>query len=300
MSLSASIGLAISPAALAGELVRRIVELPDHRTLACVEEGSGPAVVLLHGTLMTLEDMALGPMAALSEHYKTISIDRPGHGRSRRHRLYDASPWRQAEIIHAGLVQIGVERPVVVGHSSGGAVALAYGMLFPDDTAGVVALAPVCFPEPRLEQMLFGARAHPWLGDVLSSASAASFDPLMLSGLWQAMFLPQIMPRIFETQFPFDLARRPGQMTAEGEDALALGPGLVRSAASYTQCRVPVRILGGSADIVVNNVLHGALAARLIANAQFSLLPGAGHMFHHFQIDPIVAAIDELVLAEAF
>jgi hypothetical protein len=37
-----------------------------------------------------------------------------------------------------------------------------------------------------------------------------------------------------------------------------------------------------------------------MANAQFSLLPGTGHMFHHFQIDPIVAAIEELVLAEAF
>jgi hypothetical protein len=81
--------------------------------------------------------------------------------------------------------------------------------------------------------MLFGARAYPWLGEMLSSASAASSDPLMPSVLWQAMFLPQ-MPRIFETQFPFDVARRPGQMTAEGEDALALGPGLVRSAASYT------------------------------------------------------------------
>ena len=63
---------------------RRIVDLPDGRTLAYAETGSGPPLVAIHGTLMSLEDMWLGPVPALARHFRVIAVDRPGHGFSRR------------------------------------------------------------------------------------------------------------------------------------------------------------------------------------------------------------------------
>lgn len=268
---------------------RKSVALPGGRNIAYAEKGTGPDLVAIHGTLMTLEDMWLGPIPALARHFRVMAVDRPGHGMSVRPRGRDASPWRQAELIHAAVQALGLERPVILGHSFGGSVALAYGLLYPDAVAGIVALAPVCFPEVRLEPILFGPRALPF-GLGLSAGLNQVSDSGLLPLLWNTMFLPQTMPEAFLRVYPFGFAGRATQIVAEGEDALALGPALVRSAMAYPSYRVPVRLLAGSVDIVVNPLLHAALAAQMIPDAELTLLPGIGHMLHHVQPDLVVEA----------
>lgn len=269
---------------------RRIVALAQDRTIAYAETGTGPDLVAIHGTLMCLEDVWLGPVPALAEHFRVVAVDRPGHGFSRRPRGAAADIWDQAASIREAVQRLGLRRPVILGHSFGGAVALAYGMLHPEEIAGVVALAPICFPEPRLEQVLFGPRALPFGGDALSALLAASSDRMLLPLLWNAMFFPEAMPPRFARDFPFDLAGRPGQITAEGEDAGWLWPALTRSVLGYPSLHRPVRILGGSADLVVNTTLHGQRAAGMIPGARFERLPDAGHMLHHFQAAAVVRA----------
>lgn len=278
-----------SPATVARIVPRSIVPLSDGRSIAYAQAGDGPDLVAIHGTLMTLEDMWLGPVPALARHFRVVAVDRPGHGMSLRPRGRDASPWRQAELIHAAVQALGLTRPVILGHSFGGCVALAYGLLYPNAVAGIVALAPVCFPEVRLEPFLFGPRALPF-GPELSAVLNRISDPGLLPLLWNAMFLPQTMPEAFSFSYPFGLAGRASQIVAEGEDALALGSALVRSAAAYPGYRVPVHLLAGAADIVVNPLLHAASAVRMIPGAELTLLPGVGHMLHHVQPDAIVEA----------
>ena len=272
----------------------QIHDLSAERSIAYTQCGAGPDCLVLHGTLMTLEDMWVGPTPALAEHFRVTAIDRPGHGTSRRARMTDASPWRQAAILHDFAKGIGLERPVIVGHSYGGTVALAYAILYPDETAGVVALAPMCLPEVRVEAMLFGPRGMPGFGDVVTPLLGASVDPFSLPLLWRAMFLPQLMPSAFASAFPFPLAARFGQMIAEGEDASALMPALVTMAGRYGSCRVPARILGGTADIVVNNALQGQVAAALMPEGSFRWIVGVGHMSHHFEQAAIVEAAREV------
>lgn len=274
---------------------RRFLNLGEGRSLAYVEAGTGPDLVLIHGTLMCLEDMGLALMPALSRRYRVIALDRPGHGLSERVRGQDASPWDQAALIRDGLRALGVTRPLLVGHSFGGTVALCHGLRFPEETAGVVALAPLCFPEPRLEHILFGGRATPGLGEPIARVLARASDPMVLPLLWRAIFLPQTMPETFKRTFPFELASGPGRMMAEGEDAMTLWPALTRAALAYRTCRVPVRVFGGTADIVVNNALHGLTAAALMPDARFEWVAGAGHMLHHFHQDRIAGAVEALV-----
>jgi len=269
---------------------RRLVHLPDDRTIAYAEMGSGPDLVAIHGMMMCLEDQWLGPVPALAEHFRVVAVDRPGHGFSLRPRGRAADIWDQAACIRDAVRQLGLERPVILGHSFGGAVALAYGMLYPDEIAGIVSLAPVCFPELRLEHLLFGPRALPLGGELLTRILHASSDPALLPLLWNAMFLPQAMPQRFRQNFPFALAGRAAQITAEGEDAGWLWPALTRSAMRYSSLRVPTRILCGGADIVVNAYLHGVAAAGMIPTATLTLLPGAGHMFPHTHPNAVVRA----------
>jgi pimeloyl-ACP methyl ester carboxylesterase len=111
------------------------------------------------------------------------------------------------------------------------------------------------------------------------------------------MFAPQEMPARFAELFPFALAGRPGQVRSVGQDAALLIPGLTRNAMNYWSCRVPVRIFGGDQDRVVNNALHGRLAARILPGGAFESLPGLGHMAHHFAQAPIVRAAEALAQA---
>lgn len=282
--------LALSTAAVP---VRRFLGVPGGPRIAYVEAGTGPDLILIHGALMSLEDMWLGPMPALARHFRVLAIDRPGHGESEHVRLSDASLWRQADILRSFACALGLHRPVLVGHSFGGALALAHGMAFPEATAGAVAISPICFPEPRLEQILFGPRALPGLGPVLSRILEGP-EAALLPLLWRAMFLPQAMPRAFADAFPFALAGESRRIMADGENANALWTDLTRSALGYAHCTIPVSILCGGADIVTNPILHGRLAALQIPGARFRWLPGYGHMLHHFRMDAVVEAAREI------
>ena len=275
-------------------LQRRFIGRPDGGELAYVEAGRGSPVLLIHGALTNLDDMVLGPFDALARGNRVIAVDRPGHGASSRLRFADASPWRQAEIIRDAMRTLGIERPVVVGHSFGGAVALAYGMAFHEETAGVVALAPIVWPEPRLELVSFGPRTPPGAGDVLGFGASVTSDRVALPLLWQAMFLPQAMPERFERGFSFELASTRQTTTATGEDAVAIVTALWRSVMTYPACRAPVRILAGDCDLVINNAVHGQSLSHVLPNASFKSLRGLGHMLHHFAIDDLVQIIREL------
>lgn len=187
-----------------------------------------------------------------------------------------------------------LDRPILIGHSHGGAVALAYALQFPRDVSGVVALAPIAFPELRLEHILFAPRGLWPIGRGLNQVVSSTLDRLLLPGLWRAMFLPQQIPTRYAATFPFAKAGSAAQMGAEGEDSLLLNLGLANSAMSYGGCEVPVRIFGGDRDVVVNNALHGQVAAALLPRGHYQSLPGLGHMLHHFAQAPITQAVRDL------
>jgi pimeloyl-ACP methyl ester carboxylesterase len=61
-----------------------MVDLSDGSRLHYVERGSGPPVLLIHGAFMQLEDMGMTLLRPLSERFRTVAVDRPGHGHSTR------------------------------------------------------------------------------------------------------------------------------------------------------------------------------------------------------------------------
>jgi pimeloyl-ACP methyl ester carboxylesterase len=101
-------------------------------TLTYESHGAGTPVVLLHG--LTFDRTSWRPIIErLGDDVHTIAIDLPGHGES------GGAPCTLDELaaqVHALVEELGVDRPVVVGHSMGGTLALIYGSAFP--TRGVV------------------------------------------------------------------------------------------------------------------------------------------------------------------
>ena len=268
------------------------IQTSSGERLRYVRGGSGPDVVLIHGALVTLEDMLIGPFDALARDFRVVAFDRPGHGLSERGRL-QGSPWIQARMLHDGVTALGLERPVIVGHSFGGAVALAYALLFPEETKGVVALGPIAFPELRLEQFLLGPRSIPVSGDALAYSLGPVLDTALLPLLWDMMFKPQAMPERFRAEFPFPLAGRPEGVQANGDDSIAMIGSMWMAAASYAACQVPVQVMAGSADLVVSPDRHAKPLAFMLPKGSLRMLPGLGHMLHHFAIDEVVEAVSK-------
>lgn len=256
------------------------------------QAGEGPDLVLVHGAIVERHDLFCALVPALATEFRITAFDRAGHGQS-PFNSPTGSPWRQAQAVRAAVDALGLKKPIVLGHSFGGAVALAYALQFPSETQGVVAIAPIAFPEMRLEHWVFAPRALPAWGPLYDAAFRLGVDPLLLPILRWAMFWPQApaTPAAAATvSAPFRADFGP----VEGQDACLLNLGLAASAARYATCRVPTRVLAGDRDVVVNPALHARLLAELLPAAELRLLPGVGHMVHHFAPAEIVRAALEL------
>lgn len=268
----------------------QIVPLEGGRSLRVLEAGQGRPVVLIHGVLGMAEDMMLGLGAALSSGRRVIAVDRPGHGGSRRER-FEFGPERQAQLIRQGLHELDVRRPVVVGHSLGGPVALAYALQWPDEVERLVLLAPIAYPELRpIEHSYLAPRAAPWVGPLLSRAAHDSLDPGVLPLIHKAMFAPQAVPEVWEREVPHERIRGSEHMTANGEDVADIA-GITRLAFAYRAIRTPTTILTGDKDAVVNPNRHARALAVALPDARLEMLPGIGHMLHHFAAERIAAAV---------
>ena len=98
----------------------------------------GTAIVLLHGFLEN-QTMWLDLVPKLSIKYRVITIDLLGHGETAS-LGYVHSMEENAAVVQAVLSKLRIRKAVLVGHSMGGYVALAFAELFPQKVKGLVLL----------------------------------------------------------------------------------------------------------------------------------------------------------------
>ncbi len=83
-------------------------------------------MILIHGASGNTRDFTFDLAKRLDDRYRVIAFDRPGLGWSDSAGDAGVSPLVQADILRAAADQLGVRNPIVVGHSYGGAVAMAW------------------------------------------------------------------------------------------------------------------------------------------------------------------------------
>ncbi|MDB5448338.1 MAG: alpha/beta hydrolase, partial [Phenylobacterium sp.] len=246
-----------------------------------VQRGSGPDVVLIHGAATNLQEMLAGPVDTLSARYRVTVFDRPGHGHSQGD-LRRASAVDQAEAIRAAVNELGLVRPVIVGHSLGGAVALAYGAAYPDEISGVLALAPLAYPGWGPGHIGPAAHVVPGAGFLFSRSLFALWDPALMNRALRAIFLPQKPTERFEREFPKAMSGLPSAMRADGADFVQTSVALHQLSQSYGAYPARVAIIVGAKDKILSPKRQAERLAKEIPGASLTVLPGLGHMFHHF------------------
>jgi pimeloyl-ACP methyl ester carboxylesterase len=254
-----------------------------------------PPLVLLHGAGCNLEDMRLALGERLAARHRVILVDRPGAGWSERLGRTSSSPAVQAAMLRDLLDRLGVARAVLVGHSWGGALALAFAHDHPQRTAGLVLLSPPTHPHLQRMTRLYRPLAAPTFGRLFAHTlalplAAAAFD----AGL-RAAFAPQLVPRRYLEHSAAFLLLRPAAFLANARDMADLQAFLTCQAPRYRELAVPTVIVQGDSDGIVPIEKHAKALAAAALHAKLVVLPGIGHMPHHAAMDRVVAEIEQLV-----
>jgi pimeloyl-ACP methyl ester carboxylesterase len=251
-------------------------------------------VVVLHGAGANLEDMHLALGERLAGRHRVIFVDRPGLGFSaRRAEEEGASPAHQAAVLRDVLDRLGVERAILVGHSWGGALALAFALDFPERTAGLVLIAPATHPGVWRMNKLNALLAGP-VGWLFARTLAFPFGAILIWPGSRTAFLPQSIPEGYVRRSAAMLVLRPPTLMANWADVGFLETFLERQVQRYAGLTAPTIVLAGDRDLFAPAARHGEKLVAVAPNAKLVVLPGFGHMLHHAAADRVVEAVDEL------
>lgn len=256
-----------------------------------VRKGEGQSVVLLHGSDGFQQDFAALFGEVRAAEFDMIAFDRPGHGYSDAAREESNALAAQANLLHAALKQLGVERPLLVGHSWGTALCLYYAVKYPRHTSGLVLLSPWIYATADPPMRLL--RLAGWLGKYVTYA-LLRITPLkrwLLRSSLKEAFSPNAVPSAYEQEAFALWQRTPAQVGTflrENVEAWRQFPHL---SPCYAQIGVPVCVLAGLNDQVVHASLHAFALYHALSAAELEIVPQAGHELPQCQASLVMEAI---------
>jgi pimeloyl-ACP methyl ester carboxylesterase len=249
-------------------------------TIHYTDQGSGPAIVMIHGLGGQLRNFARAMVDDLARDYRVIRVDRPGSGYSPRAAGTSARLRVQAETIAEFIRILKLDRPLIVGHSLGGALALSLALNHPDVVGGLALVAPLAQVQDikDVPEVFKGLVIRsPALRRAIAWTIATPIGMRKAEESLREVFAPEPVPADFGTEGGGLLAIRPNNFYASSSDLCDLEGELEGMVERYPTLSIPVSILYAGADNLLNAKLHGERTAGEIPGAVIELVEG-GHM----------------------
>lgn len=268
------------------------VQIGSLRVHYIEHQGAEPAVVLIHGLPGTAEDF--NKVTAMLPGRRTVAFDRPGYGFSTGGYVPFA---RQLSTLQGLLEKLHLERPILVGHSYGGTIALGFAERHPSEVRGLVLVdaAATCTSnglyaqaQARLVQVL----EIP----VVSKIANATFSQLLLTVVSKqadsVAFDPaSVDPGHEHRVLAFNM--KPGDLKAFAGETLALNGVVSGVDRGLTGIDEPAIVIQGDKDRLVKPECGRRLAAQL-PDARLVMISG-GHMAPYTHPGVVAAAVRSLV-----
>ncbi len=278
----------------------KFVEVDGHRIHAITggtPSATKPTIVLIHGASGNACDTAEALMIPLIDKgHRVVAFDRPGYGYSQRRRGGWMDPAEQACTLSDALRKMGEQGPfIIVGHSLGGAVALAWGLTRAEDCAAVVSLSGASHPFPGGVALYRKIITFPVLGRLIGWTLIVPLADLLFSKAVASTFRPGDPVDNYAARCAIALHLRPNQMIPDAQDVSRLRGYLKHQAVAYPDFVTPLTVLTGNRDYTVGAKIHSYPLARKVGHAKLVKLENCGHMPHHHRTDEVVKAITEAV-----
>lgn len=272
--LAVSVLCFLSFRATAAEIQKRVADPVFHGEVNYLVSGpkEAPTVLLVHGLGDKASQDWDGLAADLSKDYRVVRFDLPGFGRSSKDNLA-YTPENYAQFLHALVNREVRARPFfLVGHSLGGAIALRYASLYPQD---ITALVLVDVP----------AILHRF---VYSRHMVAFGLSRMVPGLYPngsdmlGNMLGRVLGNVEKKPIPIEMiVQIPAlrQKFLKGDPFLIAGMALALEDFGRDMSRVTAStlLLWGERDDIAP-VRSGRVLAANLAHARLDIFPGVGHV----------------------
>ena len=259
-----------------------------------IDKGQGDVLVLLHGSGGMLQDFtASGLLELAARQYRVIAFDRPGYGYSYSARPLTTiwTPDAQAQLFHEALRKLEVSRATIFAHSWGPLIAIALALRYPAMVRSLVLASGFYYPKPDVHVALLSGPAVPLVGIIFQWTLA----PLLGRLVWRRGVARNFAPRPVTATFaafPKAMALRPLQIrTAAVETALLL-PAAFRHFREYGDLKMPVTIVTGDSDRLIDVDAHSGRFHRDVRHSRLIQLAEEGHMIHYTATEAVMKAIE--------
>ncbi|MGR3272342.1 alpha/beta fold hydrolase [Thalassococcus profundi] len=275
----------------------QFVEVDGRRVHALVT-GSGPDLVLIHGASGNMRDFTFRFVDRVKDRYRVIVFDRPGlgytdHAADRYAGAFarqGESPAEQAAMLNAAAEKLGVRNPIVLGHSYGGSVAMAWGLDHP--AAALVIVSGATMPWPGSLGTSYKVLGTSLGGAVVPPFVTAFAGEDTIADAVAGIFAPQSAPDGYIDYVGTGLTLRRASLRANARQVNTLRPHVVEMSKRYPTLDLPVELVHGDTDDTVPLDIHSQPLSALLPDANLTVLPGIGHMPHHVAPEAVTAAID--------
>ncbi len=245
--------------------------------------GEGPPVLLIHGASSDMDVFKPTVIPLLRKRYFLAAYDRPGMGFTRERPPNAETLEVQAKVAADVIEQIGLNKPIVIAHSYGGAVALRLALDRPDLISGLVLIAPVAYDWPGGVSWHLYWSANPVVGGLFNHAAQPFVEAAARDGV-KGTFAPlPPAPDYFERASVIR-ATTPTALRANGLDLLAAKSEVTAQQDRYPGITMPVAIMTGDRDGVVSPAIHSRQLAKTLPDVRLKIVHGAGHVPH--EADP--------------
>lgn len=247
--------------------------------------GGGTPIVLIHGLPGTAQDFE--DVTPLLSGQRTIAIDRPGFGYSSGGYVqFD----RQLEAIHEMLARLHVSRPVIVGHSYGGTIALGYAERYPSDVRGLVLVdAAAAGTHPggfeRVQARFVRFLQTPVIRQIADVTFSQLLRRVSVEQGDKEAFAPQPVAAAHKRRL-LEITMTSGNLKAWAGEVLSAGKSVEEVDRGLAKMKVPAIVVQGEGDRLVKP-RYGRRLAALLPHAHLEMVSG-GHMAPYTHA-PVVA-----------
>lgn len=262
------------------------------------EAGTGQPVVFISGGSGKVQDFSLSPLYDLAvDKYRVIIIDRPGLGYSEKPSDEETTPDVQARLIHTALNELEVEKPIIVGQSWGGVIALAYAQEYSSELSGIILLGTSPYPRERQTDFFNVIARTPIIGDLIVHTIYVPIGrhwiaPMVIEQNKDYFAPLESVPETFYDS-TIELGLRPSHVIASAEETLIIPASLATLVNDLDKVNVPVIIVAGDQD--THAIEQAARLEEDLPVAKVVVVEEANHYLWFSKAEIVMESIQQLI-----